>query len=392
MSSQSASATGTAGHAAQIFTHKRTSSDEDDTYSTPPTSPMLPSPLSSTSSQTSEDVHDVHAKQAANTSANANAPGRRLSRRPSELQLKGTQEQWRPGVEVEAASPRAGDADGVADLADKLMKDANGADSDATNGQHARSAISTPASQSSQRPQPRERPSAGAEQLSQQPDDSAIKKDTNLSGNNIIMRNLINDSDSSSTVKPPPIRTQPRSPLAFTEPEPTVAPEPSYDQSLRSPCFVHSFLDKGASLTDWLRSKHLHQQQHFQQQAANMMSVQRPLDALSMSAIPAGSYSPQSISPTNNTLHIQNNLQYPHPHRPFAPAPHAVLPLPHAPSSAGSSPGSDFEDSDDGAGNLTRQLAETAVGVREMSKQLGERYFLLSASVVFLSLVIVVGR
>lgn len=41
-------------------------------------------------------------------------------------------------------------------------------------------------------------------------------------------------------------------------------------------------------------------------------------------------------------------------------------------SSSGSSPSSDFDDDDDGAGSLTRQLAETAVGVREMSKQLGK--------------------
>lgn len=36
-----------------------------------------------------------------------------------------------------------------------------------------------------------------------------------------------------------------------------------------------------------------------------------------------------------------------------------------------SSSPSEFDDDDDGAGSVTRKLVETAVGVREMSKQLG---------------------
>ncbi|CAE6389690.1 unnamed protein product [Rhizoctonia solani] len=77
--------------------------------------------------------------------------------------------------------------------------------------------------------------------------------------------------------------------------------------ALKSPCFVHSLLDKGASLSDWLK---------------------------------------------------QHPPQSPHP-------------MPSPPVS-GSSSELDYEDDEDEySSSLTRQLAETAVGVREMSKQLG---------------------
>ncbi|CUA70455.1 hypothetical protein RSOLAG22IIIB_04193 [Rhizoctonia solani] len=81
--------------------------------------------------------------------------------------------------------------------------------------------------------------------------------------------------------------------------------------ALKSPCFVHSLLDKGASLSDWLK--------------------QQPQPQLQQS---------------------------PHP-------------MPSPPVS-GSSSELDYEDEEDEySSSLTRQLAETAVGVREMSKQLG---------------------
>ncbi|KAG8760486.1 hypothetical protein FRC11_000332 [Ceratobasidium sp. 423] len=78
--------------------------------------------------------------------------------------------------------------------------------------------------------------------------------------------------------------------------------------ALKSPCFVHSLLDKGVSLGDWLKQNQGQQQ-------------------------------PQ--------------------------------PMPSPPVS-GSSSEPDYEDDEDEySSSLTRQLAETAVGVREMSKQLG---------------------
>ncbi|CAE6448302.1 unnamed protein product [Rhizoctonia solani] len=82
--------------------------------------------------------------------------------------------------------------------------------------------------------------------------------------------------------------------------------------ALKSPCFVHSLLDKGASLSDWLKQ------------------------------------------------HPQQPQQLPHP-------------MPSPPVS-GSSSELDYDDEDEEeeySSSLTRQLAETAVGVREMSKQLG---------------------
>ncbi|KDN46418.1 hypothetical protein RSAG8_04362, partial [Rhizoctonia solani AG-8 WAC10335] len=87
----------------------------------------------------------------------------------------------------------------------------------------------------------------------------------------------------------------------------TPSPLPKAIQgALKSPCFVHSLLDKGASLSDWLK------------------------------------------------------------HQP----PQSPHPMPSPPVS-GSSSELDYEDEEEYSSSLTRQLAETAVGVREMSKQLG---------------------
>ncbi|KAG8810129.1 hypothetical protein FRC17_003078 [Serendipita sp. 399] len=89
------------------------------------------------------------------------------------------------------------------------------------------------------------------------------------------------------------------------------------EQAVKSPCFVHSQLEKGASLADWLRRTPLNGQ----------VEVAKPL------ASPGSTASYQSSSP-----------------RPMD------------------------EDEEDEAfsRSLTRQLAETAVGVREMSKALGQ--------------------
>jgi NAD+ kinase len=97
-----------------------------------------------------------------------------------------------------------------------------------------------------------------------------------------------------------------------------------HNRPLDSPCFVHSQLDKGASLTDWLRNKQ-----------ANGI--------LNNGSVDVGvSRSLQDSSPTSTS----------------------------GISSAGSFV-SNLDDEDEFGGNLTKRLAETAVGVREMSKQLG---------------------
>lgn len=82
----------------------------------------------------------------------------------------------------------------------------------------------------------------------------------------------------------------------------------------KSPCFVHSHLDKGASLSDWLRSK----QRPDQPALLNGNSISKPR--------------PAQLS--------QDRLN-------------------------------DEAEEEEEHTSLTAQLAETAVGVREMSKQLG---------------------
>ncbi|KAJ7251775.1 ATP-NAD kinase-like domain-containing protein [Mycena haematopus] len=89
------------------------------------------------------------------------------------------------------------------------------------------------------------------------------------------------------------------------------------EQPMNSPCFVHSHLDKGVSLTDWLRTR------------------QNNLNDSSGSSLSSAAYSLSSSS-----------------------------------SGTGSIIDSPDED-EDFSSSLTKQLAETAVGVREMSKQLG---------------------
>lgn len=109
-------------------------------------------------------------------------------------------------------------------------------------------------------------------------------------------------------------------------------PRPIRDhhKPMDSPCFVHSHLDKGASLTDWLRNK-----QH----------------AL------VGDHDvgvAKSLHDTHGILLNQPLNTY----GPLSPPASTVV----------------ESDDEDGVefGSLTKQLAETAAGVREMSKQLGQ--------------------
>ncbi|KAJ7594721.1 ATP-NAD kinase-like domain-containing protein [Mycena floridula] len=98
------------------------------------------------------------------------------------------------------------------------------------------------------------------------------------------------------------------------------APRPAlnmYQKPTDSPCFVHSYLDKGASLNEWFRTKQ---------------------------------------NGIMNTRSANNHNQ----EEPFSPS-----------ESSSSSIIESTDEDDEGAGNLTTRLAETAVGVREMSKQLG---------------------
>lgn len=121
----------------------------------------------------------------------------------------------------------------------------------------------------------------------------------------------------------------------------TVVPdhhEPSPGALPKSPCFVHSLLDKGASLTDWLKSSN-HGAGLHDDKSKNRDDAQRSVSRHGSSTSYTGSPSP---SESSNSLGFQT-----------------------------SSP-TEYDEEEDGAASLTRQLAATAVGVREMSKQLGE--------------------
>lgn len=118
---------------------------------------------------------------------------------------------------------------------------------------------------------------------------------------------------------------------------PFIAPK-MQNQPLHSPCFVHSHLDKGASLADWLRTRKSGLDYHNPNANGINGTLSGPRDEV------------QPMTTSSGDLY---GVQYPEP-APMEP----VLGV---------------EDDEDYGGSLTRQLAETAVGVREMSKQLGEQ-------------------
>lgn len=109
-------------------------------------------------------------------------------------------------------------------------------------------------------------------------------------------------------------------------------------QPINSPCFVHSHLDKGASLTDWLRTR-----TQVDHAATGDVGVARSLQR------------PMALNklPNDDPPFLETN---------------------HNPASIDESDGEE----DEFVGSLTKQLAETAVGVREMSKQLGRISFSFS--------------
>ncbi|KAH7108099.1 ATP-NAD kinase [Auriculariales sp. MPI-PUGE-AT-0066] len=127
-------------------------------------------------------------------------------------------------------------------------------------------------------------------------------------------------------------------------------PSPSpLGAALHSPCFVHSGLDKAAALSYWLRSS----------------KPTPPLSSNNADAQPAA---------TQPVLDHRPSVP---PALPVFTQPFAMPPASTASSSRASTlPPSDTSDlfddeDDDSASSLTRQLAETATSVREMSKALG---------------------
>jgi NAD+ kinase len=128
-----------------------------------------------------------------------------------------------------------------------------------------------------------------------------------------------------------------------TSPDSVVsAPPPrshTHSQSpIMSPCFVHSNLDKGASFSEWLKNSH--------------------------------GFPPIDVAPALQPMFAD---------MPKAPRRHRkldnghVIPIPYEDDNVETvfdASDHDYED-DEGSASLTKQLAETAFGVREMSKQLG---------------------
>lgn len=106
-------------------------------------------------------------------------------------------------------------------------------------------------------------------------------------------------------------------PTVVQGPSSVTLPSDSQNHKLHnSPCLVHSHLDKGTLLADWLRNKH------------------HVVD--------------------NGEVGVAKSLQ-----------------RLTSPNRTDFRSGCDSNDEDEFVGSLTKQLADTAVGVREMSKQLG---------------------
>ena len=120
---------------------------------------------------------------------------------------------------------------------------------------------------------------------------------------------------------------------------PTLTRSHAHTQSpIMSPCFVHSNLDKGASFSEWLKSSN---------PFAPRIDVAPALQSMSADVPKA---------PPHRCRKLDNGQ---------------VIPIPYEDDKVETVfDASDYED-DDGSSSLTKQLAETAVGVREMSKQLG---------------------
>lgn len=162
---------------------------------------------------------------------------------------------------------------------------------------------------------------------------------------------------------------------------------PSYGQSdeiARSPCFIHSHLEKHGHLSEWLRKRAESGGSHGGDQWGSGVSQitidgQGPISAVAAEGSTASkpSSSPVSSSafcePNANsnkmasTMSLGSNLNL------SANNPLSVSR--HSSQSDGShgmrSADWDTDEEQDDAGFLTRQLAETATGVRELSKQLG---------------------
>lgn len=162
-------------------------------------------------------------------------------------------------------------------------------------------------------------------------------------------------SGHNSHPKIPTITTTDDSQPSVTSPQSAASPpilrSHTHSQSpMTSPCFVHSNLDKGASFSEWLKSSN--------GPAVDVAPVLKPMSA------------DTHKTPSRRYRKVGEGQ---------------VIPIPYDDDKAENVfYASDYDyDDDEGSASLTKQLADTAVGVREMSKQLGalpeSRFFLLRA-------------
>ena len=128
------------------------------------------------------------------------------------------------------------------------------------------------------------------------------------------------------------------SPQSATSP-PILRSHTHSQSPMTSPCFVHSNLDKGASFSEWFKSSN---------------------------GLPAVDVAP-ILKPMSADSHKTPSRRY----RKVGEG--QVIPIPYDDDKEENVfYASDYDyDDDEGSASLTKQLADTAVGVREMSKQLG---------------------
>ncbi|ORY33416.1 hypothetical protein BCR39DRAFT_519922 [Naematelia encephala] len=138
-----------------------------------------------------------------------------------------------------------------------------------------------------------------------------------------------------------------------------------------SPCFIHSHLDQHGSLQDWLKKGHQHPVHHSNGRAHPPAKTAAPfgLSPSHRHPIPKPSDNTSSRS-TPTPSASASRLTSPTQKEPSVSGYESDRSSIYGNSGSAMLDGSYLEDDDEG-GSLTKQLAETAQGVREMSKELG---------------------
>jgi NAD+ kinase len=296
--------------------------DDSETFSTPPSTPTM----SSSGSSVNSDVEAVLSTPNASVRPSLS----RRNSRPTNLRLDHrASSDWTPDVLLETSPD-------VTKLqhANALDLDVN-ADSDKA-GAHAvsREGGSEDRGRTSVNTGPRARIAAGNSVLNHDDHDSEGRAQEQLqSSSSHNPRSSVQNGSGSDAASAMPFTNPAADDSSSNQRQQLNHSSPtSYSQPMKSPCFVHSYLDKGASLADWLKRK----------QHNAHVGVAKSLEPVKEMPVP--------IPKMTNGDHSASTSQS---------------------SSSVSSPMDHQFDEEYDAQSLTRQLAETAAGVREMSKQLG---------------------